>query len=600
MNKIFYSGLLIASLGLCSQANAQLSLGGIPLSNKENVVNIKNNIYSLSQSWSEHKADYYANNPNGLYIVGQLENIDVKFPESGTFTYLNDGSIIWQTKITVPTAPAIGLYMDQFQLPKGVNMYVKSENGKQILGAYTNENNSPDKIFAIEACIGESITVEFNISANVNVNDIEFHADKAGVYHESIEHLKEFLTSEEIQTILNTGTDADPYNLEGRGSTCMINANCPNGDSHPLSKKATVQTLVVSGGSIGMCSATVINNTGNSAGSCTPMLFLASHCESSGNGWANTNYSNWLVRFNFQRPDCNGTAVAKQNTITGMNFKSRSDYYANMPVNQMEGDFLLLQFRQSIPERFEAAMAGWDLGTQPNTAPSGQKYIGFHHPAGDVKKVTYATSLTPSNGLHYTLVINNQGVQGGYAQGSSGSGLFREDGIVIGTASTAGNNNNPASACLLNSNRQSAQFMNVINYYRFSQGWEYDTAANKQMKVWLDPTNSGVTKLGPLTARCGDPSILSVTKINPLENNVNIYPNPSTDGYVNIQFNLEDKQDLNIEVYDLTGKRVFLNRAQNVTNNNLKINVSELSNGMYLVKVSNKAHSITKKITIAK
>lgn len=602
MNKLFTTGLLIASLGVFgSKANAQISNGGIPFSNTHNVVeNTKNNVYTLTESWEEHKAAYYAENPNKPFAIAQGVAIDVKYPESGTFTYLNDGSIVWQAAITVPTAPALGIYMDRFQLPKGVNMYVKSKNGKQILGAYTEENNSPDQIFAIEACVGETAIIEFNIAPGIDANNIVFHADKAMVYRESIEYLKEFLTDEEVQVIVNTGTDNDPYNLAGRGSLCMINANCANGDSHPLSKKATVQTLVVSGNSIGMCSASLINNTSNTSTNCTPMLFLASHCESSGTGWENTNYSNWLVRFNFQRPDCNTTSIAKQNTITGMNFKSRSDYYANMPTNQMEGDFLLLQFRINIPERFQAVMAGWDISTQPNNLGAGEKYIGFHHPAGDVKKVTYTDRLTPSNAMFYSLNITNPTVQGGYAQGSSGSGLFREDGIVLGTASTAGNTLQPGAGCTKNSNNQDAQFFNYINYYRLSQGWQYDTASNKQLKVWLDPTNTGVTKLGPTTARCQDLSTLGVTKLNTLENNVNIYPVPTTDGILNVKFNLQEQENITIELFDITGKRVFVKEMENVTNNNVAFNVSELNNGMYLVKINNKHNSITKKITIAK
>lgn len=602
MNKLFTTSLLITSLGfLGTKANAQISNGGIPFSNTQNIIeNTKNNVFNLTETWEEHQTAYYAESPNKPFIIAQGVDIDVKYPESGTFTYLNDGSIVWQTAITVPTAPALGIYMDKFQLPKGVNMYVKSKNGRQILGAYTQENNSPDQIFAIEACLGETAIIEFNIAPGINANDIVFNANKAMVYRESIEYLKEYLTDEEVQVLVNTGTDADPYNLTGRGSVCFIDANCSIGDSHPLSKKAAVQTLTVVNNSIGMCSATLINNTSNSSTNCTPLLFLASHCESSGLGWANTNYSNLLVRFNFQRPECNSTSVAKQNTITGMNFKSRSEYTAGMNANDIGDDFLLLQFRINIPERFEAVMAGWDLSTQPVNPPSGQKYIGFHHPAGDTKKVTFASKLTPSNNLFYTLDIENSRTNGAYAPGSSGSGLFREDGIVLGTASTGSEYSNAPANCKLNSTNGAAIYMERINYYRLSQGWDFDPAPNKQLKIWLDPTNTGVTKLGPTSARCQEITNLSVTKINTLENNVSIYPNPSSNGVVNVKFNLQDQEDVTIELYDITGKKVFVKEMANVTNNNVAFNVSELNNGMYLVKINNKSHSVTKKITIAK
>lgn len=112
-------------------------------------------------------------------------------------------------------------------------MYVKSANGKQILGGYTEDNNSPDLLFSIEPSLGAKTTIELNIKAGTNLDDIKLHIDKAMVYHQAISHLNEFLTDAELQLI--TGRDPDPYGLEGRSSDCMINAACPVGASHPLS-----------------------------------------------------------------------------------------------------------------------------------------------------------------------------------------------------------------------------------------------------------------------------------------------------------------------------------------------------------------------------
>jgi hypothetical protein len=80
-----------------------------------------------------------------------------------------------------------------------------------------------------------------------------------------------------------------------------------------------------------------------------------------------------------------------------------------------------------------------------------------------------------------------------------------------------------------------------------------------------------------------------------LNNMLNVYPNP-TSNYITINytengiFNLED---LTFSVFDITGKQVIKTSINSVNN---KIDLTNLTNGTYFLKVSGKDFSATQKI----
>ncbi len=90
-------------------------------------------------------------------------------------------------------------------------------------------------------------------------------------------------------------------------------------------------------------------------------------------------------------------------------------------------------------------------------------------------------------------------------------------------------------------------------------------------------------------ANFGQPWSSSLSIQNPIENNVAVYPNPTTD-YI-IVAGLEGNSK--VEIYTITGQMV---QSQNFENE-IRINL-DLNAGMYLVKVSNGFQSTTKKIIV--
>jgi len=65
-----------------------------------------------------------------------------------------------------------------------------------------------------------------------------------------------------------------------------------------------------------------------------------------------------------------------------------------------------------------------------------------------------------------------------------------------------------------------------------------------------------------------------------LEMAVSLFPNPTID-FVNISVS-ESSRDLSVNVYSLTGKQV---RTINSTQSDMRINVRDLTSGIYLLEV---------------
>ena len=143
---------------------------------------------------------------------------------------------------------------------------------------------------------------------------------------------------------------------------------------------------------------------------------------------------------------------------------------------------------------------------------------------------------------------------------------------------------------------------NVVNWnvrYRPQNGQWTSATANTNGYTITGLTGSTTYEI-QVQANCGDgnasdwsASLFVTTKnvgINSwLENSVNLYPNPAKE-YVDIRVD-GDVNVTSMEVYDVYGK---LLNAMNVVENPTRINVSNLANGMYFVRVNTEAGAVTK------
>ncbi len=587
-------GILISVL-LPGLTQAQISSGGLPqsmissLAAREYVPVLE---YTAQKPSDEALASRMNPQP---YKAGVLVPADVSFPVSGLLNRMPDGSAIWRTRIAIPGARAVILYYDRFFLPYGVRLFLTNENGKQILGAYTGENNTEGNRFATQEVQGDVVYVELNIDKGVSLEDIQLHINRAASMFTAAGYLDPYSNSGSETIALRPSADF----AAGSSSVCEINAICPDGRQYEHQRKATMRIIMpLNDNYVGFCTGTLVNNTNVD---CTPYVLTASHCEGS-NSKQDTTFDQWLFYFNFETPDCEGKQTAPNgHTVSGATFVSRADYDSTRSA--IIGDFLLLKLKSNIPGRFNVSFAGWNIS---ENLASGQRYTTFHHPAGDAKKISVAYALSPGGSFNQQSVRNTHWALryavGGTEGGSSGSALLDPDGRVVGTLSGGGNE----QGCIADTNSAGKQaiFGTDALYSKISRNWLYPEArgnASGQLKPWLDPRNTGALTTNAIKADnlCDPMSTYITNRDKNLERYINIYPNPSTDGIIYFQTNFPAATQLYISVYDITGVKKTGYMVDQTITGSYSIDLSSYAGGTYLISVDNgNGAVVTKKIVL--
>lgn len=608
--------IAIGVMLLFFQSNAQLSEGGLPrsfsLPEATGIIKIPSTMLSNPDWDKEIEREKAEKNKLGRPdIVAIFTPASISYPESGTFINLEDGSKIWRAQIEIPGAPAIGLYYNNFYLPKGVKLFLTNTNHRQILGAYTAVNNQPSGMFANEAVQGSVVNVEVDIDANVDINGIKLYINRAAVYHRAIESLQQFSTIDGEGDDITTNTT----------SVCMINAICPQGNDYQNQRKSSIGILQpIDDTHIGFCSGTMVNNTGNTPQDCKPYYLSASHCDP----YFVNDFTQSIFRFNYETTVCESSVPQTSKTLLGATLKARNVFTTEMLNNSslIKADFMLLQLNDNIPLAWDVHFAGWDNNPSPATHEVlPKKFIGFHHPGGDYKKLSTTQDIMSvdigsgeetQSGMHWGLVLD----EGYAAEGSSGSALFNGNGLLIGMASVGGELPQPAppASCKVNASGESVDAMNFLAYSKFAYDWDFSLDGNtsdRKLKPWLDPVNSGVTTLVGSNSQCATDSVANPTDtthtgpsgindVNHLNESIAVYPNPVTNGDVNITFNFERTIPLlSLEVFNVNGRSVYKKTWANVQSgiNSIALDVP---NGIYMMKITDGFSVINKKLVVSK
>lgn len=593
MKKVFLSLFLAGSvLGV---ANAQVNIGGIPWSISNTRVELQRvpMLKLATPDFEKAKKEDDANiNRPGSFRVALPVSTDINLNNTGSFTYLPDGSKIWRAKISVPTSIGLKVFYKAFQLPKGVTYFVTNENGKQLVGGFDYRSNVPEKVMGHEMIEGETANLEMDIEPGVDVSAIEFEISRMyGVYRGSNAFIRDYVSQDDIV--------AKPTEYAiGDADTCQINAKCPAAASWQQISKTSAHIWIPAGGGGGFCSGNLINNT---AKDCAPYFLTAMHCDD-GNGKTNSYFDNWEFTFGLEAPLCGGGGtIPKNKVLTGANFAARSDYPASEIGKQnpaFTGDFLLLRLRDQSNQLkdWDTYLGGWDR----NLLASDTVWVSFHHPRGDIKKFTKFKNLSAGGTFNQSAIPATHWqvayTMGGSEPGSSGSALFNgSNGRIIGDLSGGSG----SSACAANSRSL---------YSKLSRNWEYpegDGTAASQLKTHLDPggTNAMTTEMAKLVggSSCGDtpfsltPS--SVKDIEELSNAILVYPNPST-GAVRMKVNMPNPTDLSIAVVNILGAKVGSFTAKGARSGEVVLDLNRFANGVYLLQISSDKATISKKVVL--
>ena len=399
------------------------------------------------------------------YRVGVEIPVNITMSTAGHWDNIPGGGRMWRLAVNCAGAQAMGLNYSNLHLPAGSDIFVYTPSQSQVIGAITSDE-IPRPVFSTRPLAGDQLVIEYYEPADVQGMPV---IDISGISY-----------------MYRGFQDIDsPETKSTNSGSCEVNINCEEGQNWQQQKQGVVKFLTSvtdttkSPPKVSQfwCSGVVVNNTlQDSSG----LILTAGHC-SEGNGKYATadDYAHWIIYFNYERPGCSNTGVPAQLSLVGVEKLATS---ANLP--DVGSDFLLLRSLKRIPAKYNAFYCGWDAGNTNSTFG-----VCIHHPDGDYKKVsTYSSPLVSESwgstpGTHWQVkwvqTANGWGVTEG---GSSGSPLFDDEGLVIGTL-TGG-----PSSC---SNPTGQDMFGKVAYSWTSNG----TAASEQLKPWLDPGNTGILKM---------------------------------------------------------------------------------------------------------
>lgn len=597
MRKYLLSTLIAGTMA--SMAFGQISQGGLPASfsnnTNEEVKQLPITGLDIFQ-WRMEEEAYESHSEDGVvgpYMVGR--HLDYYIMEDdGEYIANSDGSVTWQLEIVVPGATAIDVFFYQLDLPEGVNLFAYGKTKRQVLGAFNSKSNITQKEFILGPIVGDTYTIEINYANPSLIQEANIDIQRLALYYRG------FDKEAKAYGLLDGLSE-----LYDSSASCNIDAIC--NETHGAwetsqfknARDASARILISGNGGMGFCSGTLVNSTGNTSSSCKNLFLTASHCDG-GNGRTDAHFENWRFHFNYEHTECEGDQIAYQfRSVQGAKFLSRSNYPSGIgnTTNQNPGlvqDFLVLELNP-IPASYETYKVGWNKRSDiamENADYSHENYkffIGFHHPGGNPKKQSIATTIY-GNGTfnqfsvpatHWDMSFDKGCTQGG----SSGSGLFDQDGNIVGVLSGGQGNTNGM-------------------YSKISYGWENAweqgkfppyTGAVSRLKEWLDPAGTGQDVFFGTDSEC---TTVGVTELGDLSKNVNIYPNPVTAGRLSVKFDLPKAAPMIINVVDVLGKVLQTREVSGHAAGQVELDVSAYSNGVYFMVTEIEGQKITKKFVV--
>jgi hypothetical protein len=404
--------LVFAGMMLSFSLSAQISEGGRPLAQKSDFSSESLTAQLLpeldiNQIITEDDVDQKMGN---YPKIGRVISTNYSLHQYADTTTLINGDVLYRIKLRSTNALGMSLLFENFSLPAGAKLFIHSPDYSQVLGAYTQVNNTENGQFSTELIASDEVIVEyFEPYKSVGLGDFTI----SGVLH-----AYRMVPGAEPQIARDFG-DSDP---------CQVNVNCSEGNNWQNQKRGVVRILIFEGQSAGWCSGSLVNNT---AQNCTPYILTALHC---GENATTNNMNQWIFYFNYEASGCanpgNQNLVPNQ-TMTGCaRIADSGDGGGNTG-----SDYMLVQINNSIPNNYNPYYNGWSAIN--TTSSSG---VSIHHPSGDIKKIsTYNANLVNSTwggnpGTHWRVnwvsTTNGHGVTEG---GSSGSPIFNAAGLIIGT-----------------------------------------------------------------------------------------------------------------------------------------------------------------------
>ncbi len=472
--------------------------------------------------------------------------VDDSANDKGEWTTLPNGDRIWRMTYKSEGAQSLNFMFDVFWIPEGATLYVYNNEKNDLVRPFTHHNNNPEEVLGTWYVKGDQAWIEYYQPADVLGN--------AKLTVGSVVH--GYRTIDSFQKGLN---DSGPCNQD---VDCDISSGTDPFDINTRKEEVKKAVgLLLTGG--GLCSGTLVNNTSNDG---TPYFLTANHCGGGEGGWA--------FRFNWRSP--NPSCGTFNNSGNGSFDQTVSG--ATRRAANSKSDMKLVEINDTsfFDNNPDVVWSGWNR----STTQTPQINFGVHHPAGDIQKACRddqggSRIVTGFNGnatAEMWLISDwDLGVTEG---GSSGSGLFNEDGHLIGMLSGG------SAACSGTNDNGGFDI-----YGRFGVAWGFGPFASSRVSDWLDPGDTGVTTLDIF------PAVLSVDEFA-LEGLIDVYPNPVNDNLNVVLSNVNE--DVSYTIYNTLGQ--YVSKGNLTANSTQIINMSQQERGIYFIKLSTASNSITRKI----
>jgi len=364
---------------------------------------------------------------------GKRHKVAMSPKTHGTWERLPNDDRIWRITFTSVDAYSLNFLFSKFKMPEGAEFYAYNADKSDVRGAFTAQNNKSDGVFAITPINGETVTLEYFEPAAVRGQGLIEISHVVHAYRNLHDTMAEILEKD-----------------YGDSGACNNDVICS--ESAGWEDQIRSVALVIVNGNRS-CSGAMVNNVGQDG---TPYFLSANHC--------GTNINNtWSFVFNYDSPTCLGPDGDLSQSITG----------GLLRASYGPSDFSLAELSLPPPSSYAVYYAGWNKLNEAATSST-----GIHHPAGDVKKISFndnevyegewGAGNTPIEGGDHWIVDNWE--DGTTEVGSSGSPLFDQNKLIIGQLHGGG-----------------ASCSNVVydSYGKFYSSWQGGGTPNTRLADWL-------------------------------------------------------------------------------------------------------------------
>lgn len=389
----------------------------------------------------------------GLLRVATHRTMSSAQLSQGAWQTATDGSPVWRLAITSQNALGIRLHFTNFSVGSGkVWIHDTNNPANQVFGPYSGTGRNGTGDFWTEAVFSPTVEVEYVPAVGAGASGQPpfmiaelVHIWQFGPYQAPLPDSSSISTTDDLAAFRAIPA-VSAAQATSPDYSCYLDASCYQSASQD---QPNTNTAVVDGShsaaliffSDYQCSATILN-----APNGQPILLTAGHCINT-----QKDAQSMQAFFDVRTPQCGqdvgvsptSQVLASLPQALGMNLLAYSNkaFLDGTSQNQVQNDldYSLIQLN-NFPNGSDIILAGYTA----NDIPIGADATSLGHPNGLYMQVAFGTRVTPDLGDNFVNAYEiDQSSHGRVDSGSSGSGLFDDNGHLVGLLSTADSCTNP-------------------------------------------------------------------------------------------------------------------------------------------------------------